>query len=916
MTGEVSYRRLIEGIVDVAIFMLEADGTIASWNAAAARIKGYTAEEIIGRHFSVFYTASDIERGVPDRTLETARVEGKFAGEGWRVRKDGTRFWASVVLDALYDNVGALIGFAKITRDATDASVKEEQRRVIVDAAPNGMLVIDQAGTVALANPQAERLFGYRPGAMTGLAAERLLTGDAIDRPVYLNALPVLDRMAAPAEFRAQENLLGCRRDGSTFPAEVTFNATPTAHGQVIVASVADVTERRALERERRESEEALIKANRLMSMAEDLAHYGHWRVDLLTGAVEWSPEVYRIHGLPRSFKPTIDAGLTFYDPNGVDVAAMVRQASIDGAPFSLESRILRPDGTFRDVRCTGRAERDGEGTIVAIEGIFADITERKDAERERDRLIERATLAPQAGTVGIWEWSISAGTMTWDDHMFALYGFEASVGPPTYERWHAALYEWDRERTLRDLHDALAGRRPFDTDFRIVWPSGAVRTIRAQATVVHDDAGAPVRMVGINWDISDVRSLSEQLHEEKERAHVYERDRLYEHARKWSTTFQRAVLPLALPRVAGCSFDAVYEPGLGDAQVGGDWYDAVHLIDGRVLVSIGDVSGSGLEAAVVVGVVRQIMRGIAQLHASPMLILDAADRALCLEYPGIYVSAWVGLIDLVTRTITYASAGHPPPLIVANDGAVRELRDESTLLIGLRESHHGQAISVPIAQGDTFVLYTDGVTEAEHDVIAGTSALREAAQVLATKPGRHPADIVKRLVIPNGSLDDVAILVVRTDVREAERFIERWQFSVRDPAAAAGARRQLIESLEAHVFTSEEGANAELILGELIGNIVRHAPQSHQIDVAVDHAGPHSVLHVLDRGGGFHHVSRLPSDPYAESGRGLFLIAALSLDFTVAERPDGGSHARVVLRGGMRQRPDGRRSAGTARLA
>jgi anti-sigma regulatory factor (Ser/Thr protein kinase) len=363
---------------------------------------------------------------------------------------------------------------------------------------------------------------------------------------------------------------------------------------------------------------------------------------------------------------------------------------------------------------------------------------------------------------------------------------------------------------------------------------------------------------------------------------------------------FQRAVLPPALPTVAGCTFDAVYEPGLRDAQVGGDWYDAAHLMDGRILVSIGDVAGSGLEAAVVVGVARQIMRGISQLHANPMLILDAADRALCLEYPGIYVSAWVGLIDLVTQTITYASAGHPPPLLVSREGAVRELADPTSLLIGLREGHRGQSSVVSIAQGDSIVLYTDGLTEAGHDAIEGSRVLREAAAALAMLPERYPADTIRRRVIPDGAPDDVALLVVRTDCREAERYIERTEFDVLDRAAAADARTLFIESLEQRSFDADQCANAELIFCELIGNVVRHA-HAPEVAIAVDHGGRYSVLHVIDRGSGFHHISRLPPDPFAENGRGLFLIAALSIDFTVSERPDGGSHARVVLRSGQR---------------
>src|SRR5690349_18610570 len=100
--------------------MLDPKGFVTSWNAGAERIKGYTTEEIVGQHFSKFYTEEDRANGVPKRVLETARTEGKFEGEGWRVRKDGSRFWANVVIDAIRDKKGKVIGFAKITRDLTE----------------------------------------------------------------------------------------------------------------------------------------------------------------------------------------------------------------------------------------------------------------------------------------------------------------------------------------------------------------------------------------------------------------------------------------------------------------------------------------------------------------------------------------------------------------------------------------------------------------------------------------------------------------------------------------------------------------------------------------------------------------------------------------------------------------------------
>ncbi|RAK58104.1 hybrid sensor histidine kinase/response regulator [Phenylobacterium deserti] len=120
LESERRFRHLVAGVVDYAIYMLDVDGTISNWNRGAERIKGYTSDEVVGRHFSLFYSPEDRRRGAPAAALERARAEGRFEAEGWRVRKDGQHFWASVVIDAIHDDEGRLIGFAKITRDATE----------------------------------------------------------------------------------------------------------------------------------------------------------------------------------------------------------------------------------------------------------------------------------------------------------------------------------------------------------------------------------------------------------------------------------------------------------------------------------------------------------------------------------------------------------------------------------------------------------------------------------------------------------------------------------------------------------------------------------------------------------------------------------------------------------------------------
>ncbi|HEY4802551.1 MAG TPA: PAS domain S-box protein [Paraburkholderia sp.] len=129
------YRLLIDAVRDYAIFMLEPSGRVAGWNPGAERIKGYSSDEIVGRHFSVFYTPDDIDSGKPERLLEAAALHGRVEEEGWRVRKDGTRFWASVVISAVRDDNDALVGFAKITRDMTERRRLEELERAHVASA-------------------------------------------------------------------------------------------------------------------------------------------------------------------------------------------------------------------------------------------------------------------------------------------------------------------------------------------------------------------------------------------------------------------------------------------------------------------------------------------------------------------------------------------------------------------------------------------------------------------------------------------------------------------------------------------------------------------------------------------------------------------------------------------------------------
>jgi serine phosphatase RsbU (regulator of sigma subunit)/anti-sigma regulatory factor (Ser/Thr protein kinase) len=376
---------------------------------------------------------------------------------------------------------------------------------------------------------------------------------------------------------------------------------------------------------------------------------------------------------------------------------------------------------------------------------------------------------------------------------------------------------------------------------------------------------------------------------------------RLFEREHRAAESFQVASLPAALPSAPGLELDAFYAPGREEAQVGGDWYDALRLDDGRVVVSIGDVAGSGLQAAVTMGNMRQIIRGIAQVHADPALMLNAADRALRLEHPDKFVTAFVGVYDPITSTLTYASAGQPPPLLRRPDGSVEPL-SENGLPLGLRSNAENTgSTTIEIVPGSTLLLYTDGLTEFDRDPLEGERRLRDIFGEVAAATHADPARaIVERMMRNEAARDDVAALMlcfgnaVMHD-SEGRPLLQRWSLHTDDMHAVSQSRRDFTGALSDRRASFEDVAMAELVYGELIGNTVRYAPG--EIDVIVDWSGADPVLHVLDHGPGFRHISILPPDLMSESGRGLFIVSALTQDFRIAKRIKGGSHARAVLR-------------------
>ncbi|MFL6571709.1 MAG: PAS domain S-box protein [Burkholderiales bacterium] len=247
------YRQLVQGVQDYAIYLLDRSGHIVSWNCGAEELKGYTAAEIIGRHFSVLYPADAIERRSPDRELKMAQESGRLEDEGWRVRKDGSRFWAKVVITALHDESGALRGFSNITRDLTERRrhqeilrQSEERFRVLVDGLKDyAIFMLDTDGRVTSWNSGAHRITGYQAEEIRDRHFGVFYPQAAIDRK-----LPEQELAMAREHGRFEDEGPRLRKDGTTFWANVVMSPLYDQEGMLMGYAnvIRDLTDRKRAE--------------------------------------------------------------------------------------------------------------------------------------------------------------------------------------------------------------------------------------------------------------------------------------------------------------------------------------------------------------------------------------------------------------------------------------------------------------------------------------------------------------------------------------------------------------------------------------------------------------------------------------------------------------------------------------------
>jgi PAS domain S-box-containing protein len=498
------FRLLVSSVLDYAIFLLDVSGRVVSWNAGAERIKGYLAGDIVGRHFSLFYSEEDRAAGRPEQALARAERDGRFQAEGWRLRKDGTQFWADVVITALRDPAGRLRGFAKVTRDMTARQREREQQYLLAamfEHAPTGIALADRSGRYVRTNSAFQRLLGYSEAELRGKTIGELTHPEDAEENWR-----VFQEMVQGLRNRVAFEKRYVRQSGGVIWVRNTVARVPDAQGrlQFIVAMVEDVTERRQAQLELQESEarlQAFTNHSAAVMFLKD--REGRYRLVNDQFLLHFGLRREQVLGRRDSELFTQDQAAAFAANDALVLAR--------GAPMQFEE-IARYVGGERINVVAKFPVFDAAGEITGIGGVATDITERKLTEQA---LLEQRTLLSEAqklAGLGCWEWDPASGRVVWSEELYRIYGVSPESFTPSFEGYLERVHAEDRQQAGATVARALAENRGFRFEERIVRPDGSLRYLRTHGEVVRDESGRALKLLGACLDVTEQKAVEKNL--------------------------------------------------------------------------------------------------------------------------------------------------------------------------------------------------------------------------------------------------------------------------------------------------------------------------------------------------------------------------------------------------------------------
>jgi PAS domain S-box-containing protein len=450
--SEEHFARLVAAVRDYAVFLLDRSGNVLSWNAGAERIKGYRAEEVIGQHFSRFYPKEAVSSGWPDHELSVATATGRFEDEGWRLRKDGSPFWASVVITALRDDSGEVRGFLKITRDLTDRKqaeeklrLSEERFRLLVEGVQDyAIFLVDPEGRVATWNAGAERVKGYAADEIIGQHFSRFYPPEDVK-----SGQPAREMEIAKATGNFEEEGWRVRKDGTRFWASVALTALRDEGGVLrgFAKVTRDMTERKRAEQDARRllreeaAREAAEASAREARTARDEERRHREQLHVTLASIGDAVIVTDPKGLITFLNP-VAVDLTGWQPQDAvgqplervfriiheetrrsvenPVAKVLREGTVVG--LANHTVLIRRDGREAPIDDSGAPIRGEGGGVAGVVLVFRDVT---DARRAAEARLHLAAIVESSDDAIISQ-NLDGAVTSWNHGAERLYGYAA----------------------------------------------------------------------------------------------------------------------------------------------------------------------------------------------------------------------------------------------------------------------------------------------------------------------------------------------------------------------------------------------------------------------------------------------------------------------------------------------------------
>lgn len=608
---------------------------------------------------------------------------------------------------------------------------------------------------------------------------------------------------------------------------------------------------------------------------------------------LSWNRGAERVYGytpgeaVGRPVAMLTPAGRTDEIPRGL---ARLREGDVI---TPLETVRMRKDGTQVEVSLTISPIKDERGRIIATSMIEHDISRRARLGRRQRLLVDLSAALSEAVTPGQVARAVVGRAMSalgasaaavWLVAQDGTFELIASMGytEEFADRWRRVAPGQDRhlEEAVRTGTVVWHDIAPAEDHPRADPPAGREGGGATVPLRLHSPATGVLSLRAAGLSRADGGEAEFLLALGRQCAQAFERARLYANEHQMAATLQRALLPTEVPDVPGVRLRAVYVPSEGAPAVGGDWYDVFRLPDGRVALAIGDVVGRGVEAAVVMGQVRQAVRAAALEGHPPAEVLAIASQVLKLshEHEGM-TTAIFGTFDPVKGVFAYATAGHPAPILAEPDGA-RAL-PSGGLPLGFMEAAAAPSWTADLAPGSLLVLITDGLIESTRDPAGGHEALLETVAREARDRSPDAARAILARMVGTAAPDDVAIVTLAVDPQPVDHL------DLTLPAQPSSLRliRHALRQLSRGLDLDEDVVSALMIAsGEAANNVIEHAygASPGMVFLRVQREDGAVRVEIRDRG------TWRPGRAHTDGGRGLDLIRALADDVQVVPGPGG----------------------------